>query len=157
MDVKQTVLIGNFGSPCISSLDIAEENYRVALETFSILCETDSKGNITYANRLFCETYGYELEELVGSRPHFLDSGIHGRDFLSQMRVALASKEVWHGEICNQSKSGELHWFATTIIPIISPLNSQIEKFVSIQFDVTDKINLIQKIDIMARYDPLTE
>lgn len=157
MDANQTVLIGNFGSPCISSLDIAEKNYRVALETFSILCETDSRGYITYANKLFCAVYGYELEEIVGSRPHFLDSGIHGREFLSQMRDTLARKEVWHGEICNQSKGGELHWFATTIIPIISPLNSKIEKLVSIQFDVTDRINLIQKIDTMARYDPLTE
>tara|TARA_R110002124_G_scaffold657_11_gene3123 strand:+ start:22148 stop:23929 length:1782 start_codon:yes stop_codon:yes gene_type:complete len=157
MNLKQTILIGNFGSPCISSLDIAEEKYRVALETFSILCETDTKGNIIYANRLFCEMYGYELEELIGSRPHFLDSGVHDREFLSQMRGKLARKEVWHGEICNQSKSGELHWLATTIIPIISPKNSQIEKLVSIQFDVTDRFNLIQKIDSLARYDPLTE
>lgn len=157
MDANQTVLIGNFGSPSISTEDVAQEKYRVALETFSILCEMNENGEITYANDLFCQISGYELEELVGRSSHFLDSGMQSREFFSDLRATLARKEVWYGEICNRAKSGKLYWLATTIIPIVSPLNSQIEKLISIQFDVTDKKNLIQKIDTMAKYDPLTD
>lgn len=37
-----------------------------------IISQTDLKGNITFANRKFCEVSGYKLDELVGSNHNII-------------------------------------------------------------------------------------
>ena len=71
---------------------------------------TDEKGIIRYVNDLFCQVSEFTREELIG-RPHrIVKSGLHSREFFKSMWDTIKMGGVWHGEICNRSKSGRLYW-----------------------------------------------
>ena len=42
--------------------------YKKAIDESSIVSKTDKKGFITFVNSKFCETSGYEKDELIGKR-----------------------------------------------------------------------------------------
>ena len=70
-----------------------------------------------YANELFCQISGYSVEELMGKNHRILNSGTHDTLFWKRMYQTIAQGNVWHNEVCNKSKDGELYWVDTTIIP----------------------------------------
>lgn len=83
-----------------------------------IISQTDDKGVITYANRLFCEVSGYSVDELVG-KPHNLirhpdmPAAIFGR-----MWETIKGGQVWNGLVKNLRKDGRFYWVDTEILPV---------------------------------------
>lgn len=124
---------------------IKQENhsYRVAIEALnasSILAFTDKKGIITYVNNKFTEISEYSKQELIGKTHSILNSGFHTKDFFKNLWDTINSKKIWKGEICNRTKSGKIYWVDTTIVPMLD-MNGDIEQFVAIRYDVTQRKN----------------
>ncbi len=115
----------------------ALQAHRYALDQHAIVSVTDRRGVITYANDRFCAISGYSREELIGSGHNIVNSHVHPRTLFWDMWQTLAAGEVWHGQICNRSKSGGLYWVDTTIVPISGP-SGRVEQFISIRTDVTE-------------------
>jgi len=111
---------------------------RQALDEHAILSETDARGRIVYANRKFCELSGYEYHEVLGQDHRILNSGVHPPSFWKEMYAALARHGVWHGEICNRTKNGELYWVQTTNAAISDP-QGRILGYVSLRTDITER------------------
>jgi PAS domain S-box-containing protein len=65
-------------------------------------------GLVTYANRAFCELYGYEPEEIVGRHAGLLHSGRHEHAFFDAIWASVASGKTWTGLIINRQRDGEL-------------------------------------------------
>jgi PAS domain S-box-containing protein len=105
------------------------------------MCETNVKGNITFVNDNFCAITGYEREELLGENHRILSSKYHTREFFLEMWRTITSGKIWKGEICNRSKDGNLYWVSSTIVPIVNDITHEIEKYVSIRFDITTQKN----------------
>ena len=91
-----------------------------ALDQHAIVAIMDVNGNIVYANEKFSVLTGYDSSELIGKNHRFLDSGQNDRNFFQLMYKVLAEGSVWHGEICNRSRNGEIYWLDTTIVPFDS-------------------------------------
>ncbi len=93
-----------------------DEEYQ--FEGRAIVSETDREGNITFANRKFCEISGYSLDELVG-RPHNI---IRHPDMpkaaFEQMWKTIQSGAMWHGLVKNLRKDGKYYWVDTEVTPI---------------------------------------
>jgi PAS domain S-box-containing protein len=123
--------------------------YKIALDKAAIVGFTDAEGRITYANEMFCHASGYSQEELIGKDHRILNSFRMGKDFFKQMWRVISSGKSWRGEICNRSKNGSYYWVNTTIIPILG-VDGNVEKYISIQRDITKE--KLQQFELAEAY-----
>jgi len=151
----------------LAELDLANEknqlaaalhelrHQKFALDQHAIVFITDVHGAITYANKQFCQISGYSEAELLGKNPRILNSGTHPREFFRLMWDAIASGEVWRGEICDRAKNGHLFWAAATIVPYLNTQGKP-ERYISIRSDITARKQAEEEVHQLAFYDPLT-
>ena len=114
------------------------ESQKFALDQHAIVSVTDTGGRILYANEKFCALTGYTHEELVGTHHRIVSSGVHPPEFYARMWRTIASGQVWHGEICNRSKSGALHWVDASIVPLAGA-DGRPERYIAIRTDITER------------------
>ncbi len=116
------------------------EFLRFAFDQHSDVSMTDGRGRITHVNQRFCQLSGYSREELIGSDHRMLNSGYHTPEFWRKMYAITAAGEVWHGEICNRRRDGQLYWVDATIVPHIGS-SGTVERFISIRTDISERRN----------------
>lgn len=109
---------------------------RSALDEHSLLSVADRRGVITDVNTGFSRISGYSREELIGKNHRILNSGVHPKSFWADVWQKISAGKTWRGEVCNRRKDGSLYWVDSTIVPYRNA-EGEIEKFVSIRFDVT--------------------
>lgn len=83
-----------------------------------IVSETNLKGDITYANRKFCEISGYTAEELVGKPHNIIRHPDMPKAAFQKMWDTIKSGQIWHGLVKNLRKNGQYYWVETEIAPI---------------------------------------
>ena len=81
-----------------------------------ILSETDSKGFIIYANDIFCEIAGYEIEELIGQPHNIIRHPDMPRIAFKGLWDDIQSKGFWTGIVKNLRKDGEYYWVSATVL-----------------------------------------
>jgi len=106
------------------------------LNQHSIVSIADLDGRITYVNEKFVETTGYTKEEVLGQNHRILKSGIHTPAFYEEMWKQLTLGKMWHGEITNRTKGGELYTVLSTIIPILNS-DGLPQRYLSVRTDIT--------------------
>ncbi|MFQ6615066.1 MAG: PAS domain S-box protein, partial [Fidelibacterota bacterium] len=79
---------------------------------------TDNNGVIQWTNPAFTTLTGYDGDFAVGKTPKILRSGKHGESFYRQLWQTILNDQVWHGQIQNKKKSGELYTEEMTITPV---------------------------------------
>lgn len=99
---------------------------------------TDRNGRIEYVNRAFERTTGYTAEEAIGQTPRIVKSGKHDRTFYESLWSTILSGDVWRDEIVNTTKHGDQYVADQTIAPVEGS-NGDIERFVAINIDITDR------------------
>lgn len=112
-----------------------------ALDRSAIVATTDKAGRITFVNDLFCEISGYQRNELMGQNHRVLNSGYHPREYFVDMWKTIRSGQVWHGEICNRKKNGDIYWVDSTLLPL-QETGQHFDGYIAIRFDITNRKNL---------------
>ncbi len=110
--------------------------YIEAIGKLALTSVTDRSGRILQANPKFCEVCGYNEQELIGQDHRIINSGTHPKAFFTKMWATIARGNVWHQEICNRSKSGQLYWVDSTIVPL-KDNHGQIVRYLSVRVDVS--------------------
>ena len=113
-------------------------NQKFALDQHGIVSITDVSGRIVYANDNFCEISGYRRDELIGQAHSIIKSGVHPVSFFMGMWDKILSGQVWHGEICNRSKNGQLYWVQSTLVPLRDDTGMPTQ-FIAIRTDITER------------------
>jgi nitrogen fixation negative regulator NifL len=108
-----------------------------ALNTETIVAMTDTKGNITEMNELFCEISGYSRNELMGKNHRILNSGKHPKTFFVNLWNTISSGKAWSGLIQNRRKNGELYFVQSVITPIFN-IQGDITHYLAIRLDITE-------------------
>jgi diguanylate cyclase (GGDEF)-like protein/PAS domain S-box-containing protein len=108
------------------------------IQQHTIFSQCSSDGTITEVNDAFCEMSGYAREELVGSAHKLISSGVHSSEYWDEFWTTISSGKAWRGEICNRTKSGELFWFDSIVMPFTNK-NGDIERYISIRTDITKR------------------
>lgn len=126
------------------------------IERSANLVFTNTNGIITYANDRFCKLTGFSRDELIGKSHRIMNSGAHASTFFKFLWETILSGDVWTGEICNKRRDGSLFWMETTIIPLFDS-NGNIEQFLAVRFDVSERKTIEQKLTNSAKLASLGE
>lgn len=120
-----------------------------SLNETAIVSMTDGEGNIIYVNDKFCQISQYDKHELIGQNHRLIKSDYHPISFFKGMWETLNKGFKWQGEICNKAKDGSYYWVYTTLVPYKDE-NNEINKIVSVRFDITQKKNYENQIKELA-------
>jgi len=111
---------------------------------------TDVDGTITYVNPAFETITGYGREEAIGRTPKILQSGQHDDDHYDCLWETIRSGSVWDGEIVDKRRSGERYYAHQTVAPLLGE-NGEIEEFVAVQSDITERKEREQQLHTLDR------
>ena len=117
-----------------------------------LISRTDRQGKITYVNNRFEQVSGYSLEEVLGKDHKILNSGLHPREYWTDMyKVVVKEKLIWNDVVTNRNKDGELYWVDSYIKGEFDS-NGRLTGFVSLRYDVTDLIKKSHEIEKKNTY-----
>lgn len=116
---------------------------------------TDADKRITAVNPAFTRLTGYDISEVIGSKPEMLQSGLHGQQFYNVILRQLQEQGHWEGEIWNRHKDGHLYCVQESINAIYH-IDGTVSHYVSILRDVTARVEREKLILDQALHDSLT-
>ncbi len=118
-----------------------------------IVCDVDKR--ILQVNSAFTRITGYTQDEVLGDTPAMLSSGRHDEVFYQRMWQQIDSEGGWRGEIWNQRKNGEVfpEWIS---ISAHKDSRGNVQNYIAIFYDITQRKELEQQLRSMAETDPLT-
>ena len=117
---------------------LARRLSRAVEQTSASVVMTDLEGNITFVNRGFCRTTGYEEQEVVGKNPRILKSGDMPAAVYREMWETLTRGQQWRGELQNRRKSGEIFWESAVISPVTDE-SGNVTHYVAVKEDITQR------------------
>lgn len=132
--------------------ELAEHKY--ALDQHALVVVTDVKGDITYANDLFCNLSGYSKEEILGKNHRLLNSGNKDKEYWKEMYQTLIRGEVWRDIICNRAKDGRLYWVDSTMMPLMG-VDKKPRAYISIRSDITELMQAEKALRRTQKMDAL--
>lgn len=94
---------------------------RVMREDDFIVSMTDTKGRITYGNRIFIEFSGYSENELLGSQHNIIRHPDMPRAVFKLLWDKIQNKEECFAYVKNMSKDGGFYWVFTNVTPTFNP------------------------------------
>lgn len=140
-----------------SGQDITEEQniknqlmlHSAALEAAAnAIVITDKQGKIIWTNQALTEMTSYTRKEVLGQNLKILKSGLHNEHFYANLWNTVLNGNIWHGEIINRRKDNRLYTEEMTITPVRNS-TGEIEHFVAIKRDVTERKRLQQNLEQM--------
>ena len=118
---------------------------------------TDPEGCIEYVNAKFIEVSGYSAEELIGSNPRVIKSGLTPPAVYEDMWKTIKSGADWHGIVRNRRKNGELYWESEVISPVKNE-RGEIVEFIAVKEDITGRVEAEERLrESEARFRQLAE
>lgn len=115
-------------------LELEEQKY--ALDQHALVSVTDVSGTIIFVNEKFATISGYSADELLGANHRILNASLHPTSFFQEIYATLGRGEVWHGEICNRNKSGQLYWVESTFVPFVNK-HGVVTSYIAISTDIS--------------------
>ncbi len=119
-----------------------------------MICNKDN--HILAVNEAFTKITGYSRANVIGKDPKLLGSGRHDAKFFNDMWDTLKQNGVWQGEIWNRKKNGEIFacWLS---IATITNSDDEVEQYISVFSDISQRKEDEELIRFQANYDALTE
>ncbi len=116
----------------------------------------DREGIIEYVNPAFEEITGYCKEDVLGSSPSMFNSGKQGEEFYHELLwETIKAGEPFRDTVVSQKKDGELYHEERTITPIRND-DGDITHFVAVGKDISERIDIQERLMHMAHHDALT-
>ncbi len=125
-------------------------------QTADIVIVTDINGKIEYVNPSFEKITGYTYLEAIDKTPSLLASGKHKPEFYKHLWSTIAAGESYSNIFVNRRKDGSLFYEEKTITPIKDHAGT-ITHYVSTGKDISERIQVQERLQHMAHHDALTD
>jgi diguanylate cyclase (GGDEF)-like protein/PAS domain S-box-containing protein len=106
-------------------------------------------------NQAFTDVTGYTRDEVMGRKISLLKSGRHDNVFYQDLWKALDTDGVWHGEIFNRRKSGEIY-VEMTSISAVRDSRGAVTHYFALFSDITQLKDQQRQLEHLAYFDALT-
>ncbi|EDZ63714.1 diguanylate cyclase with PAS/PAC sensor [Sulfurimonas gotlandica GD1] len=116
---------------------------------------TDKNGVITFVNDALVAHTGYKPLELIGKKINMFKSGKHDNAFYKEMWEIILSGKTYRGVFINRKKDKNIFYEEETITPIFDS-KKNIQNFVATSQDITERIEMENKLQKLATIDSLT-
>jgi len=117
-------------------LNTSLKDRQFALDQHAIVSIADTAGTIIDVNEKFCEISGYSRDEMLGQNHRLVKSDQHSPAFYTELWETISQGKTWQGEICNQTKDGQLYWVQTSITPFMDKAGKPFQ-FIAIRTDIS--------------------
>ena len=125
-------------------------------QTADSIIITDSQGNIEYVNQAFEQITGYKRDEAIGQTPRLVKSDRQRPEFYDELWRTIRDGKVYTDVFINRRKDGSLYYEEKTITPL-KDADGLITHFVSTGKDVSERIQIQERLQYMAQHDALTD
>jgi PAS domain S-box-containing protein len=116
---------------------------------------TDRAGLIEWANPAFLAQAGYTFGEALGKRPaDLIGSGRQDQAFYKELWATIHSGKVWHGQLVNRRRDGELRTEDMTITPVTNAA-AEITHFIAVKQDITERLALEEQLHRVQRMESI--
>ncbi len=135
------------------------QRYDLALRCFEYtkdaLMITDEKTIILQINQAFSRITGFSAQQVVGSSPSILHSGLHSRSFYKKLWRDLETYGRFEGEVWDRRQSGEVYpaWLS---ISSVRDEQGRITHYVASFSDLASEQSQAARIEYLATHDTLT-
>lgn len=138
-------------------LESQQNMLKVALTSCSdSIVITNKEANVLWVNPAFEKLTGYEFSDVEGkNHREFAKSNKQSNEFYKDMWNTILNKEPWKGELINKRKDKSLYCEQLSITPILDYKNN-IEYFIAVKQDISEKKSKQEEIEYFANYDFLT-
>ncbi|MGZ8256712.1 MAG: diguanylate cyclase domain-containing protein [Gallionella sp.] len=116
---------------------------------------TKADGTIIWFNQALCALSGYSKAQISDSTPHLFSSGGYEKNFWKSMWQEILQGKPWSGEVLNRRCDGSLYQVLQSITPLRN-VQGEVQHFLCVQQDVSEKKELERKIEYLAYHDVLT-
>ena len=116
---------------------------------------TDSAQRILSVNAAFAAITGYAPDDVVGLTPTRLSAGLHGLSGHRNVWDFVAENGYWEGELWDRRKDGTIYPKQMRITAICED-GVHVSHYVAVFSDVSETKAQAQRLEYLARHDPLT-
>ncbi len=116
---------------------------------------TDPEGLVEWANPAFERITGYALDEMMGRDLRLLRSGQHEDSFYRRLWETIRDGRSFTAEFINRRKDGSLVTVEQVITPVVGA-GGQIEKYISVSEDITERKSVESRLVYLRQHDELT-
>ena len=128
------------------------KEFKAIIDKYVITATTKPDSTIVEVSEAFERISGYSKKELLGKEISIIKHPQRDNKIIKELWDTILEQKIWSGVVKNKRKNGEDYWLEQTIIPKVDENNKNIENFVSISIDITDK----KELEKMASIDKLT-
>ena len=133
------------------------ESYQKGITSTALVAMANGEGIIEMVNQVFEDISLYSKEELLGKRFNSIYTELDDPAVFQNIWETVQYRNIWRGEIRNKTKYGSYYWVDANVIPIQNE-HGEIEKFLTIQFDITEKKRIIDELrNIERTFSLITE
>jgi diguanylate cyclase (GGDEF)-like protein/PAS domain S-box-containing protein len=116
----------------------------------------DDQFRIVLVNKTYEKMMGFSAEDVLGVDAAQIGASQHPRGFFRNLIAILNERGAWLGELSNRRKNGETFpsWFS---ISRVLGSDGQIENYIAIFTDISERKKSRERLDFLAHHDSLTE
>lgn len=117
---------------------------------------TDAQLNIILVNKTYEKIMGFTEGEVLGVDTAKVGIQLHSHSFFRNLLSVLKERGYWQGELINRRKNGEKFptWYS---ISQVLDSEGQVENYIAIFSDISERKKSRERIDFLAHHDSLTE
>ncbi len=109
-----------------------------ALNTSTIMSESDLYGGIAYVNDKFCEVSQYSRQELIGKPHNILRHPDMPKEAFRLMWQTIKAGKVFRGIVKNRKKDGTHYWVDAVISPVLDDDGKPV-KYIGVRYVIEDE------------------